>query len=89
MSYPLFTTAIQLGKGDSILQKRDLLTLVFTQNPNSLNMKNDDFIPHDAGERDAFSLFRSLTTNKPSGLVTLSEVYRLVTTDASLKDNTE
>ena len=52
-------------------------------------MKNDDFIPHDEGERDAFSLFQSLTTNKPSGLVTLSEVYRRITTDTSLKENTE
>ena len=52
-------------------------------------MKNDDFIPHDVGERDAFSLFQSLTTNKPSGLITLSEVYRRITTDASLKENTE
>ena len=52
-------------------------------------MKNDDFIPHDTGERDAFSLFQSLTTNKPSGLVTLSEVYRRITTDTSLKENTE
>ena len=34
MSQPLFTTAVQPGKGDSILQKRDLLTFVFTQNPN-------------------------------------------------------
>ena len=31
MSQPLFTTAIQPGKGDSILQN-EILTLVFTQN---------------------------------------------------------
>ena len=36
-----------------------------------------------------FSLFPRLTTSKPSGLVTLAEVYRLITTDATLKDNTE
>ena len=36
-----------------------------------------------------FSFFPKLTVNKPSGLVTLAEVYRLVTTDATLKDNTE
>ena len=36
-----------------------------------------------------FSLFRALTTSKPSGLVTLAEVYRLITTDATLKENTE
>ena len=35
-----------------------------------------------------FSLFRALTTSKPSGLVTLAEVYRLITTDATLKENT-
>ena len=36
-----------------------------------------------------FSFFPKLTVNKPSGLVTLAEVYRLITTDATLKDNTE
>ena len=36
-----------------------------------------------------FSLFRALTTNKPSGTVTLAEVYRLITSDATLKENTE
>ena len=36
-----------------------------------------------------FSLFRALTTSKPSGTVTLAEVYRLITTDATLKENTE
>ena len=36
-----------------------------------------------------FSFFPKLTVNKPSGLVTLAEVYRLLTTDATLKDNTE
>ena len=36
-----------------------------------------------------FSLFRELTTSKPSGTVTLAEVYRLITTDATLKENTE
>ena len=35
------------------------------------------------------SFFPKLTVNKPSGLVTLGEVHRLVTTDATLKDNTE
>ena len=35
------------------------------------------------------SLFRSLTTNQPSGLVTLAEVHRLITTDVALKENTE
>ena len=35
-----------------------------------------------------FSLFRALTTSKPSGTVTLAEVYRLITTDATLKENT-
>ena len=36
-----------------------------------------------------FSLFRALTTSKPSGTVALAEVYRLITTDASLKESTE
>ena len=36
-----------------------------------------------------FSLFRALTTSKPSGTITLAEVYRLITTDATLKENTE
>ena len=36
-----------------------------------------------------FSLFRALTTSKPSGTVTLAEVHRLITTDATLKENTE
>ena len=36
-----------------------------------------------------FSLFRALTTSKPSGTVTLAEVHRLITTDATLKEYTE
>ena len=36
-----------------------------------------------------FSLVRALTTSKPSGTVALAEVYRLITTDASLKESTE
>ena len=35
-----------------------------------------------------FSLFRRLTISQPSGLITLAEVYRLITTDATLKENT-
>ena len=34
-----------------------------------------------------FSLFQSLTSNRNLGLVTLAEVYRLITTDATLKEN--
>lgn len=34
-----------------------------------------------------FSLFQSLTSNRNLGLVTLAEVYRLITTDAALKEN--
>jgi len=30
-----------------------------------------------------FSLFPKLTVNKPSGLITLAEVHRLITADAS------
>ena len=36
-----------------------------------------------------FSLFQSLTSNRNLGLVTLAEVYRLITTDAALKENAE
>lgn len=36
-----------------------------------------------------FSFFPRLTTNQPSGLITLEELHRLVTTDAALKENTE
>ena len=36
-----------------------------------------------------FSLFPKLTTSKPSGLINLAEVFRLITTDATLKENTE
>ena len=36
-----------------------------------------------------FSLFRALSTKQPPTLITLAEVYRLVTTDATLKENTE
>ena len=35
-----------------------------------------------------FSFFPRLTTNQPSGLITLEEVHRLITTDATLKENT-
>lgn len=35
------------------------------------------------------SLFRSLTSNQPLGPVTLEEVHRRITTDATLKENTE
>ena len=34
-----------------------------------------------------FSLFQSLTSNRNLGLVTLAEIYRLITTDAALKEN--
>ena len=36
-----------------------------------------------------FSLFQSLTSNRNLGLVTLAEVYRLITTDPTLKENAE
>ena len=36
-----------------------------------------------------FSLFQALSTKQPPTLITLAEVYRLVTTDATLKENTE
>ena len=35
-----------------------------------------------------FSLFQALSTKQPPTLITLAEVYRLVTTDATLKENT-
>ena len=37
--------------------------------------------------RKVSSLFQSLTSNRNLGLVTLAEVYRLITTDAALKEN--
>ena len=40
-------------------------------------------------QETTFSLFPRLTTNQPSALVTLADVYRLITTDASLKESTE
>ena len=36
-----------------------------------------------------FSLFQALSTKQPPTLITLAEVYRLVTADATLKENTE
>ena len=36
-----------------------------------------------------FSLFRALSTKTPPTLITLKEVYRLITTDNSLRENTE
>ena len=36
-----------------------------------------------------FSFFPKLTVNKPSGLITLAEVHRLIISDATLKENTE
>ena len=40
-------------------------------------------------QQTQFSLFRALSTKQPPTLITLAEVYRLVTTDATLKENTE
>ena len=39
-------------------------------------------------QENQFSFFPRLTTNQPSGLITLEEVHRLITTDATLKENT-
>ena len=40
-------------------------------------------------QETTFSLFRRLTINQPAALVTLADVYRFITTDPSLKENTE
>ena len=52
-------------------------------------MKNELKNSQEVDMRSCFSLFHSLTTNKPSTSVTLQEVYRLITTDVSLKESTE
>ena len=52
-------------------------------------MKNELKNSQEVDMRSCFSLFQSLTTNKPSTPVTLQEVYRLITTDVSLKESTE
>ena len=52
-------------------------------------MKDETFTPQEMNKRNCFSLFQSLTSNKPSTSVTLEEVYRLITTDSSLKECTE
>ena len=52
-------------------------------------MKNEPYTPDEMNMRNCFSLFQSLTSNKPSTSVALAEVYRLITTDDSLKECTE
>ena len=52
-------------------------------------MKNEPYTPQEMNMRSSFSLFQSLTTNKPSTPVTLEEVYRLIVSDNTLKENTE
>ena len=52
-------------------------------------MKDETFTTQEMNKRNCFSLFQSLTSNKPSTSVTLEEVYRLITSDSSLKECTE
>ena len=52
-------------------------------------MKDEPYTPQAMSTRSCFSLFPSLTSNKPSTSVTLEEVYRLITSDPSLKESTE
>ena len=52
-------------------------------------MKNEPNNPLEVGKQSCFSLFQSLTSNKFSNSVSLVEVYRLITTDTSLKECTE
>ena len=66
MSQPLFTTAIQLGKGDSILQKRDFNLSIYPKS-NSLNMKKDQYIPHEVSTRTCSQVINLIETEGCAG----------------------
>ena len=54
------------GKG-ILYSKNEILTLVFTQNPNSLNMKKDQYIPHEVSTRTCSQVINLIETEGCAG----------------------